>query len=58
MIVTFLKEHLFSGSQDRFRNEGNYRYAYVTSKMPFGATKGASEIVGLARAKLRRGTSN
>ena len=29
-----------------------------TSITPFGATNGASEIVGLARAKLRRGTSN
>ena len=29
-----------------------------TSITPFGATNGASEIVSLARAKLRRGTSN
>ena len=29
-----------------------------TSKTPFGATNGASEIVSLARAKLCRGTSN
>ena len=29
-----------------------------TSITPFGATNGASEIVGLARVKLRRGTSN
>ena len=31
---------------------------YITSITPFGATNGASEIVSLARAKLRRGTSN
>ena len=30
----------------------------ITSITPFGATNGASEIVSLARAKLRRGTSN
>ena len=30
----------------------------ITSITPFGATNGASEIVGLARGKLRRGTSN
>ena len=29
-----------------------------TSKTPFEVTDGASKIVGLARAKLRRGTSN
>ena len=29
-----------------------------SSITPFGATNGESEIVGLARAKLRRGTSN
>ena len=30
----------------------------MTSITPFGATNGASETVSLARAKLRRGTSN
>ena len=30
----------------------------ITSITPFGATNGASEIVSLARAKLRPGTSN
>ena len=30
----------------------------ITSITPFGATDEASEIVGLARAKLRRGITN
>ena len=39
---------------------GRYRFEDVfdTSIAPFGATNGPSEIVSLARAKLRRGTSN
>ena len=30
---------------------------HITIIMPFGASNGASEMVGLARARLRRGTS-
>ena len=35
-------------------NETKYQYSIT----PFRVTNGASEMVGLARAKLRRGTSN
>ena len=35
-----------------------FPYLLITSITPYGATNGASEIVGLARAKLRRGTSS
>ena len=35
---------------------GTISINYQTSITPFGATNGASEIVGLAHAKLRRGS--
>ena len=42
------------GNAARCFKHGNH---YMTSITPFGATNGASEIVSLARAKLRPGTS-